>query len=621
MKIAVKTIVFLFAFLCLSCISSGAFGESSSDIQYYVSPDGNDSGDGSADKPYKTIGRTKKQLDRTVAGGFAGTATINISPGMYSIDAPLVFEGDGYASGKVNVILRGNGDGGAVISGGRRVTGWRKEGGNIWAADVRDILKGRRPFRDLFADGKRLTRSRYPNGWQMLRIESVNELGTEISLKKPLADKIVPDDKAELVVLQNWSVSKTAIDHNDTANPGKLFLAARAGFTEHPALIPKAGMACYLENAKAYMDSPGEWYLDAEKKKLYYFAAEGEDPNNKYFVAPLLEKLVVITGAENAAVKNITFENLSFEHTDFSYDSPKYAGLQASSYTLESTSPIYMLPAAIEVSFASNIIIKDCVVAHTGAAGIGIGKGSGGNRIEGCHIHDIGGNGINVGQRIQPVSRLDQDWEKPALAPKDNVVSGNLIEYCGLTDYGSVGIWMAFSQRNLITSNTVAHLPYTGVSLGFNWSPADTSMMNNTVEYNHIYDVMNVLADGGGIYTLGFEPGTTLRKNLIHEIHRSKFTFGGAPNNGIFFDEGSTGIYVEDIIIYGVQKTATTMATNPIRFNNTKESNLTWGKNYFGVGPNSAKYPKELEKEILDKAVIPSNAGAAADKQQNQSTN
>ena len=51
---------------------------------------------------------------------------------------------------------------------------------------------------------------------------------------------------------------------------------------------------------------------------------------------------------------------------------------------------------------------------------------------------------------------------------------------------------------------------------------------------------MQHLGDGGGIYTLGFQPGTVIRGNHIHHVQRSRFN-QAAPNNGMFIDEGSKG--------------------------------------------------------------------------------
>lgn len=101
---------------------------------------------------------------------------------------------------------------------------------------------------------------------------------------------------------------------------------------------------------------------------------------------------------------------------------------------------------------------------------------------------------------------------------------------------------------------------------------------------------MTMLADGGGIYTLGLQPGTVLRGNLIYSIHRSGLAHGGAPNNGIFFDQGSKGYLVEGQIIYNT-------SGKPIRFNQTGEQNMTWRDNHFGVSPDAPTFPETAARQ------------------------
>jgi hypothetical protein len=108
------------------------------------------------------------------------------------------------------------------------------------------------------------------------------------------------------------------------------------------------------------------------------------------------------------------------------------------------------------------------------------------------------------------------------------------------------------------------------------------------VENNLITEVMQVLADGGGIYTLGFQPGAMLKGNVIWGVRRSPFTMGGAPNNGIFFDQGSKAIKVEENVIYET-------SGDSVRFNQTSQSNMaSWEKNSFGPRPGDQSFPSEI---------------------------
>ncbi len=179
----------------------------------------------------------------------------------------------------------------------------------------------------------------------------------------------------------------------------------------------------------------------------------------------------------------------------------------------------------------------------------------------------------------------------PEEVSKNNKVTHSLIEDCGQQFYGAIGIWGGLVANSVIDHNEIRTLPYSGISVGWLWSPDPTPCRENTINANHIHHIMNILSDGGGIYSLGLQSGSRITGNLIHDV---TVNVGRSESNGMFLDQGSSELLIANNIVYNI-------ARSPLRFNkayfpNVVRNNvLVCGEDIPPIRYNSTK-EEDIEK-------------------------
>jgi parallel beta helix pectate lyase-like protein len=182
--------------------------------------------------------------------------------------------------------------------------------------------------------------------------------------------------------------------------------------------------------------------------------------------------------------------------------------------------------------------VEGCSFALLGSYAIEFGMGSQENRIAGNEIFDLAAGGVKIGDAAQHDSVAEQSFA--------NGVISNVIHDLGAVHHAAVGIWVGQSSQNIISHNHVHDLFYTAVSVGWTWGYGPNQCRENIIEWNHLHHIgKDLLSDMGAIYTLGVQPGTIIRNNLIHDV--SAFTYGGW---GIYPDEGSSDMVIENNIVY-----------------------------------------------------------------------
>jgi len=539
---------------------------------FFVAVDGKDENPGTQEKPFATIDRARIAVRELVAAGLVRNITVAIRGGTYRIAGPIVFGSEDGGTDRFSITYRAFPGEKPLFSGGRAITGWKAGSDGIWTVELPDVKAGRWTFRQLFVDGRRACRARDPNEGYF-RVEKVGaDRRTNFQFREGDLRSYGDVQNVELVFLHDWSITRVPVKSIDGQNR-TLTVQHQVGgpgswtnmdwFEKQPRY--------YLENSSEFLDLPGEWHLDCTSGVLSYRPRAGEKLGEVEAIAPVARQFFVVRGdaEKNHPVRNLHFIGLRLEHAGWSPPQGVYWGRQACTYWTPSTLATGRRheaadPAAVQFDLTHSCSFEDGRVMHVGASGIWFGRSCQDNRVVGTVVSDAGGNGIMIGEgQVRNVG--EEPWWEVASeqAAVRNTVTNNVVERCGQELFGAVGIWVGLAGKTTVSHNEVRNQPYTGISIGWMWwnprsrpEPRKTPCEQTLVADNHIHHIMLTLSDGGGIYSLGSQPGSALRGNLIHDVPAN---VGRAESNGMFLDQGTGEFVIEQNVIYNVPR-------SPLRF-------------------------------------------------------
>ncbi len=507
----------------------------------YVSPAGDDAWTGAraepradqTDGPLATVQRAQQLVRKWNADGPPAPITVLLREGTYRLSEPLVFTPADSGTEACPVSYQAYPGERPVISGGLPISGWQTEG-RLWRTEVPRSDSGKTwQFNQLFVNGQRRTRARTPNRGEFFRTDGPTAWHRNRSFYfhegdlqqwERLQDAIV-------VVYHSW---ETSIHHIRDVDP-----ESRSVLLHEPGPWPmgrwERQQRYFVENVFEALDQPGEWYWNRGTGVLYYYPLPGETPETVTAVAPVVTStLLEIRGepAEERYVEHLHFRGIAWRHTNSNLRRLRNPG----------QGEIYQ-PGLVQATGLRHASFVDCEFAHTGAHGIWLAAGCTHNRIQRCHFRDLGGGGVYLGG----------GWGVHDHFPTGhNTVDNNFIHDGSHMFRGAHGVWIGRSSHNRVTHNEIANFDYSGISCGWSWGFQPSSANHNRLDFNYIHHLGNGdgLSDMGAIYTLGVSPGTTIRNNHIHDIYSYAHVSHGS---GIYPDEGSTGIRIEDNVVYRVR--------------------------------------------------------------------
>lgn len=297
------------------------------------------------------------------------------------------------------------------------------------------------------------------------------------------------------------------------------------------------------------LDTAGEYYVDRDNLKLYWYAPDGFDKNNDEFsVAVLRENMVQLND-----VDWIEFDGLTF----------------AESYS-----------TGINSNNANHFTVKNCKFHDLAFSALSLTANN--ITVENCEFYNLG-TGVYIGQYGLNYSNLKESKNVFRNNHIYNIAEGIFVQSSALW----VGGYKTLVENNTIHSGTYAAITYTGPE--------------NTIRNNELYNLATETGDAGAIYTgrSWIDYGGLVEENYIHNLgYWGKRGYLGV--NGIFWDDSACGNTARNNIIentalgYGILHASGS--------DNTAENNIIIGNNDDGIvlSDYSAGWSRE---ETLSEAV------------------
>jgi hypothetical protein len=398
-----------------------------------------------------------------------------------------------------------------VLYGGRRITGWQRDGA-WWSAEVPEVRDGAWDFRHLLVNDRLCPRARLPRQGAFthestfgVRWMSTTGGGWE---RKPTEDELTtmryrPGDlgtwldlrNAELTIYHQWDESVVGIAALDPATRTVTFST--------PAGHPPGAFGEWNPKARTYavwnvrqgMTEPGQWYLDRTAGKIVYWPLPGEEMEAAEVIAPTTERVIRLEGTEDAPVTGVTLRGLTISATT----TPLVAGGFAAS----------RFDGALSGVQANGCAFDALTVRAVGGHGMKLVK-SEGLRIDGCEVAETGAGGIYLH------------------ASTGCSITECQVHHDGRTYPSAIGVQLSGSGHR-VSHNEIHHTTYSGIGC---------SAGGTLFESNLFYEVMQELSDGAAIYA-GFCTGVVIRGNVVRGGKSTKLA------HAYYIDEQGEGFLVE----------------------------------------------------------------------------
>jgi hypothetical protein len=441
-----------------------------------------------------------------------GAVTVYLRAGVYYLDKPLTLEpADSGAPGEPVLYAAYPGER-VTLSGGRKLEcDWRPYRDGIWQCHLPDVESGALNFTQLFVNGRRQTRARYPNADPSEPRRYTGYLQAAGAVGEELADPLPGDDddmtfsggsargvrfdpanfsprvwsrpeEAVIHIYQAhyWGNLQWQIKAVDRAQQVLWFGAGGqqlgAQWHANPGVVDERSRF-FVENVFEELDAPGEWYLERTTGLLYFMPPQDMDLNTALIEVPVLQQVVQLVGSQADPVHDISFVGFRITHTVSTFLEP-YDVPSLSDWSIHRGGAIWL-------EGARNCRVEQCWFDAVGGNALFMNGYNRGNIVTGCKFTHAGDSAICfVGQRERTTGTQRS-------FPYECQATNNLVYECGIFGKQVAGVYISRAKRITAAHNHIHTMPRAGICIG------DGTWGGHLIEYNYIHDTCRETGDHG----------------------------------------------------------------------------------------------------------------------------
>ncbi|MFC2085755.1 right-handed parallel beta-helix repeat-containing protein [Bacteroidota bacterium] len=561
-------------------------------LEYYVAVDGDDAASGSIDNPFASLERARDAIrelkdSRSIP---AGTVRVSVREGVYSLDSTFALDERDSGTTKTRIEYRGYPGEEVRLIGGQFLDPSRAGVDSdsivvfdLMASGISDFGENRphghaqpvvRAPLELFFKQEAMQIARYPNegsmpigpiidGGSVPRIQDYSNRGAIFEYTDDRHARWVGLDDVWLQGTFMWGYSDDnilveSIDPETRqvklARPHMYGVGTGKPYRQYVAL-----------NIRAELDSPGEWYLDRNDGKLYFWppgpATSLDDA--EIAVSMLEDPLVQLVGVSNVTLRDLTIE--------------------------------FGRGMGIYMEGGENNLLAGLTIRNLGTIGILVGQGARQTFPELTH-DDYEGEPVSG----QVGSLITHRYHH--IAWNRNAGHNHTIQSCDIYNTGAGGVYLGGGDRATLEPGNSAvensrfwnnqrrnKFMFAGIIIegvgqrvahnevfGSDFQAITASGNEHVFEFNHVHHV-GLDSDDTSPWGMGRDPsgrGNIVRYNFFHDV--------GRPDRmgmGVYLDDGTSGTLVHGNVFRSVASYGTV-------YNNAGSDNIITNNIFVdGFGP------------------------------------